>query len=325
VCLHPPRAGAPARHDLAGVRSQRRLESENRRPERKDWSTESAEEPKPVGHLPSYSPSLPSGLDANMRTWAQFIVVLLLSAPAYAGSMRVKPLMPEATARIAPRPVYPYSLVAGGVFNRQELKEALWRDPAIRGQYTGFDIDRLRITQLPFGGRFYVSYRIDNQVYWTQSTVAISQYEPLLTDGVHYLRVRCGNVISLVAHPRETQAVPIALHEMEVPKTPVWPILLLESPPEVAMPPREVAHEVPPVLGTRPPFPLAPLPIVVYFGGGPPRAHKPASPKPIKPIRPKPIEPKPVVTPEPAAWILLGTALAMILGHQRQRRRPPVF
>ena len=94
------------------------------------------------------------------------------------------------------RPVYPYSLVPGGVHDPKELVQALERDPLLSAHYRGFDFRRARVVELASDKTVYVSYRIAGHVYWTTKRVLLHRGEKVITDGKMTVRTRCGNQTS---------------------------------------------------------------------------------------------------------------------------------
>ena len=102
------------------------------------------------------------------------------------------------------RPVYPYSVVPGGVYRREDLAEAAARDRVVAAHYAGLRTERLRPVKLENERRAYVSYRIRNAVFWTRRPVRLARGETVLSDGENLVRARCGNRISDV--PREPTA-----------------------------------------------------------------------------------------------------------------------
>jgi hypothetical protein len=97
------------------------------------------------------------------------------------------------------RPVYPYSVIPGGIRSVPEFREALLRDPVAAAHYAGFDISRSRVLELKAAKTAYVSYRIKDHVFWTSRRVRLLRGEAVITDGVHYGRARCGNRIEDVS------------------------------------------------------------------------------------------------------------------------------
>ncbi len=94
------------------------------------------------------------------------------------------------------RPNYPFSVIPGGAYTPAELRSALARDEKLRQHYADFDLDKLRLVKLLEDRRAYVSYRQEGRFYWTRHKLRIARGEVLLTDGVHYAKTRCGNLLS---------------------------------------------------------------------------------------------------------------------------------
>jgi hypothetical protein len=97
----------------------------------------------------------------------------------------------------AERPVYRYSVIPGGAYSATELAEAIRRDPVVAREYGGLANRPLRAVTVTAPRMAYVSYRLDDRVYWTKHKVRIQADEQTLTDGVTEIRARCGNCISL--------------------------------------------------------------------------------------------------------------------------------
>ena len=102
-------------------------------------------------------------------------------------------------AGLSPRPVFPYSVVPGGVRDAQELQKAASSDPVVGKHYSDFRIGKARNVQLDRPVAMYVSYRRNNQVFWTRNKMMIPAGETLISDGENLARVRCGNRLSPVA------------------------------------------------------------------------------------------------------------------------------
>ena len=98
------------------------------------------------------------------------------------------------------RPAYPYSVVPGGVYSAEEFSHAAARDSVVAAHYLVIDGSRLRATNLGSSRSAYVSYRVNNAVYWTKRPVNLPKGERVLSDGESLVRARCGNRIS--AFPR---------------------------------------------------------------------------------------------------------------------------
>lgn len=104
----------------------------------------------------------------------------------------------------AVHPVYPYSVVAGGVHSAEEIREAAAKDPVVGKHYQGVRLERVKRVELKRPGAAYVSYRIGDEVYWTREKVALKAGEELYSDGDVAVRGRCGNLVS------ETPRTPVA-------------------------------------------------------------------------------------------------------------------
>ncbi len=91
---------------------------------------------------------------------------------------------------------YRFSVVPGGVHTADELEKARSTDAVVRVHYQDLSSRFVRLA-MPHAGNFYVSYRIQNKIYWTRHPAQIPKGEPLLTDGEHLVRVRCGNRLSI--------------------------------------------------------------------------------------------------------------------------------
>jgi hypothetical protein len=219
------------------------------------------------------------------------------------------------------RPLYPYSIIPGGAYSREELTRAVQNDPVVARHYADFEIGKTRVVRLEHDELMYVSYRMGNNVFWTKHPLFVPAGETLLTDGKNAARTRCGNRLSA---------------------TPATPVSAIE--------PRPEAMDAPPILGqpvdrmARPelslllpptalfPVPGTPMALVAPANEGP--ATSLASPIPPlvfpfvggggggagAPIVP-PILPPPVATPEPGTIALLLTGLAVIVFFCRWKLR----
>src|SRR5580658_8691321 len=145
------------------------------------------------------SPSLHSAQtspDLN-RTAAEDARVRLLAASERA-------LQPKASTR----PVYPYSVVPGGVEDARELKWVAEHDPIVAAHYAGFDYDHARVVRLVLARTVYVSYRIGNHIYWMRRRITLHKGEKLISDGRMTARVRCGNRVEPTAQQPASPAEP---------------------------------------------------------------------------------------------------------------------
>jgi len=234
--------------------------------------------------------------------------------------------MPE----VAQRPLYPYSVIPGGVETARELKNAVERDPVVAGHYAGFNLTKARVIRLDTDRMEYVSYRLGDRIYWTNHALKLFKGETLISDGTHEARTRCGNRLSDIAmgpvSPK--QPSPEAMEAWLNPELvamngfplDVSPLPLLSSPvppgsPIAAPGGSSAGVAIPPVV-----FPIA-------GGGGslnpnvptgPPGGTTPGSPSgpPVGPPGGGP----PISTPEPPAAALLAAGLS-ILASLRKRRK----
>lgn len=105
------------------------------------------------------------------------------------------------------RPVYPYSVVAGGVEDAKELKWVAEHDPVVAAHYAGFDYERAQVVRLTLARTVYVSYRIGNNIYWTRRRLTLHKGEKLITDGRITARARCANRVEEA--PQQQAAAPV--------------------------------------------------------------------------------------------------------------------
>jgi len=118
-------------------------------------------------------------------------------------------LTQQETARtVVDRPVYPYSVVPGGINDARELKWVAEHDPIVAAHYAGFDYDHARVVRLVLARTAYISYRIGNKVYWTRHRVTLKKGEKLITDGKMTARARCANRVEEVPQQATNSAEP---------------------------------------------------------------------------------------------------------------------
>jgi hypothetical protein len=115
--------------------------------------------------------------------------------PAIRTSPEIKRVA-EASTPAAPRRVYPFSIVPGGVTSRADIAHAILADKTVAAHYAGFAVDRASLQTVPKARAVYVSYRKGDQVYWTSRPVTLAEGESILSDGQNDIRARCGNRIS---------------------------------------------------------------------------------------------------------------------------------
>jgi hypothetical protein len=235
----------------------------------------------------------------------------------------------ESLLQMENRPVYPYSIVPGGVKDARELKWAADHDPVVRAHYAGFDYDHARVVRLVLARTAYVSYRIGNRVYWTRHRITLKKGETVITDGKITARGRCGNRVEEMPQQATSSSEP--------------PAAKFEQP----MPVTGTAMSTPPVpfesaLNNRPGFPgLGPAPPLSLYdplGGGPvtpidppqlPGVCGPGKKKNGAPItKNKKGTTQPCggsggggggEVPEPSTWLLVGSGLALTYWMHRRR------
>jgi hypothetical protein len=222
------------------------------------------------------------------------------------------------------RPVYPYSLVPGGVKDAAELKWAAEHDPVVRAHYAGFDYDHARVVRLVLARTAFISYRIGNKVYWTRRRITLKKGETVITDGRITARTRCGNRVEEVPQQLSSVLEPPAV-KFDEPMAPALgtaqqspPVLFqsaLLTPPAGLGPPLEVFN--PFGGGTWTPIFPPPLPGVCGVGkkhkggggGGGGKKGNPCTPGGGGGGQ----------APEPGTWILVGLGLA-VMGWETRRR-----
>ncbi len=254
------------------------------------------------------------------RTWRVLLVTIVLPIVtalawrAFVAPTGTRPVTPsdstlsqrQAVNERFAYPVYPYSVIAGGVHNRAELAQAIARDPVVAKHYEEFDQSKAMVIRLAAAKAAFVSYRKGSQVYWTREKLRLPEGEALITDGIHYARTRCGNRVSDVPRtptlrndpPPEAFDTPVETRIAELPRLGppgLWEVPPLESGANAQPPGQLPPSSLPPAGGPGTPgVPI--LPIVPPGGGGfPPPEHPPT---PITPV------------PEPATMVLVGAGLA---------------
>jgi hypothetical protein len=204
------------------------------------------------------------------------------------------------------RTLFPYSVIPGGVKNAQELRNALEHDPIAAAHYAGFDVNRTHVVRLASDEEMYVSYRLNNRIYWTHKRLKLLKGEMVITDGENVARTRCGNRLSATAQSplAAKQPLDMTLDPAPLPE-------LAEARP-IALPmalPFPVASSVlaPGSGGTVPPpdFPIL---------GGFSSPHNATTP----PTTP------PVTAPEPDSLVLTAAGISILLasawfGYFRRR------
>lgn len=107
----------------------------------------------------------------------------------------------------ATRRVYPYSIIPGGVADREELAHVIKTDKVVAEHYASFGVDRAFKLTVAKPRAVYVSYRKNDKVYWTSKKLMLVKGELLLSDGQNEMRARCANRIS------DTPQFPVEMNE----------------------------------------------------------------------------------------------------------------
>lgn len=197
----------------------------------------------------------------------------------------------------ASRPVYPFSLVAGGAYSPADLARAMATSESLRAHYKNFDFKHVRLIRIQNNTPAFVSYRKDGKIFWTNRKLTVHAGELVLADGRYLVRARCANQISFVAQtpvdptPSDVEArldVPVMPTPIDYPRlrevsSPLLPPTQFAAPtavlakaymPASAMPmlriapvssgsnesPSPLPSSRPPVTGARPPHGAVPMP-----------------------------------------------------------------
>ena len=223
------------------------------------------------------------------------------------------------------RPVYPYSIVPGGVKDGHELKWAAEHDPVVAAHYAGFDYDNARVVRLVLERTVYLSYRIGSKVYWTRHRVNLKKGETVLTDGKITARTKCGNRVEEMPQQATSSSEPPAAKFEE----PVHPSVgtAVANPP-VAFQSALLNRNEMPGLGPAPPLslydpfgngmwvPISPPPLPGVCGVG---KNKNTSGGKGKKGNPCGNGGPGGEVPEPGTWLLVGTGLILMFWMSRRR------
>jgi len=227
------------------------------------------------------------------------------------------------------RPVYPYSVIPGGVYSPRELRNSVTHDAVIASHYAGFDIAHARLLRTTASMLRYVSYRKSDQVVWTRRPLRIPKGELLLSDGFSFARARCGNRLSStpIGSAREDGPdVQLSIPDIEAPHS-NSPIAPLDGP-RISEPglaslgptPRDILFPLEPGAESSDtnqsvPTPILTVPMLVV-----PRT----APPPLIPFFPIAAPSEPPISapvPEPSTrWqvgLTLGIALLLIFSFRR--------
>jgi hypothetical protein len=209
--------------------------------------------------------------------------------------------MAEAQPLPQARPVYPYSVVSGGVHSVEELRIAMRFDPVVAAHFADFDLSRARVERVTVTRAVYVSYRSGARVSWTSRRLTLQPGETILTDGQNQARTRCGNRIKEVA-PAEISKEEPAPEVFDTPlpsrPIPIEPLVAFD----LLMPEQDLVLPSAPLLAmqmTELPMPDVPQPPII----------------PVIPFS------GPTPVPEPGTLLLVSPALGIYALVRRLRRR----
>jgi len=227
------------------------------------------------------------------------------------------------------RPVYPYSVVPGGVEDVRELKWIAEHDPVVATHYAGFDYDHAHVVRLVLARTVYLSYRIGNRVYWTRHRVTLHKGEKLITDGKITGRTRCANRVEELPQQAASslEPAPEKFDEplraegsaVQIPPTP-FRSALLKRPEVPGLEPTGPLSAYDPLTANNW-VPIAPPPLPRGGVCTPPKKNETefgAEPNIQGRKKPNPCS-APETVPEPGTWLLVCSGIVAMLWHVRRR------
>ena len=237
---------------------------------------------------------------------------VVISAPAPSLPTNWQSAVDLTPAPESRRPVFPFSVIPGGVRDARELTNAVAKDPVVSAHYSDFRVVNAHTLRLDRPTAMYVSYRRDNRVYWTKSKMLIPAGETLISDGENLARVRCGNRLSAIAVKPVSASEPTK-EQLETPE--FIPPLLAE------LGPIDGAETSPGLLAALPALPLL-SPGGTETPATPPLGSLPPILPPGVPLPGINPGPPPVATPEPSSFaLLLAGALLCLSACALLRKR----
>src|SRR5271165_2310975 len=189
----------------------------------------------------------------------------------------------------AARKIHPYSVVPGGLLTTAEVENSIAADPVVARHYRDFHTENLMLRRTAAPVDVFVSYRIQNAIYWTSHKIHLPKGELLLVDGKNMVRAACGNRVVFQLPPESPKREPPPIEP---------PVVVFELGPPPLLTPREPfvpTLELTP--GPRPGIwpPVFFLPFVCCGESGPGTSS-----------------PLAVTTPEPPVFLLFGTGVLLL-------------
>jgi hypothetical protein len=166
------------------------------------------------------------------------------------------------TGTIKAMPVYGHSLVRGGVWTL----EALRSNPLFT--QLGFNTALGRSFVMAKDQCVRTAYLKDGKVGWTKNCVVVHKGELVYTDGIYFIRARCGNLIGMLP-PDGGPGEVVDVTDTEIPVGTVDTVVDGNLPPIqgiVTAPPGTPVSTYPPVFGVPPQFFPGPPPVHVPDG-----------------------------------------------------------
>jgi hypothetical protein len=240
----------------------------------------------------------------------------------------------ESLRQMEDRPVYPYSIVPGGVRNAKELKAAAEHDPVVARHFAGFDYDHARVVRLALARTVYVSYRIGNKVYWSRHRIGLKKGETVITDGKITARTRCANRVEEIPQQLVSQTEPsVAQFEEPMapaagsavanPPVPFQSALLNRAPVQGLGTSQPLSSYDPITGGNMVPFSPAPLPLPGVCGIGGKGKGSGSEGGTATGTKGKKKGTNPCghggEVPEPGSWLLVATGLGLMIWKMRQK------